>query len=451
MKISQGKKIAHFCNYSPIDSGIYTETRDLVMEELRRGYDAYIIDHLADNPNRQNPNLHDHLFKQGRIIGIENDDISDTADLICWHSFLPEKIRNDPTKDLVMFLHGMPSFVFYNELYGGDTVLSFLKTAEQTLPQCHRFISLWPTHQPFWENIFREKLLVTKPIIDCESIRLKKDDGFDPTHMRLVVMDTWRGGKEPYYIFNAVQQLMTRQAEGNLAAEVTLSIYGQGADKIQPVWRALIRDEFEPFFKYMGRAEPQTIFDNHDILLTQVGEIPTESRVIREALLAGMPIVSGYAYDPWTQFKHDCRDICGYADQILRCFNSLLDPKQRNHRRRIRRQRAMDAFDIRQNGDAIFDCYEQIFARAPDKRNTTNETTHAGVNLAPAAPADITRKNVAGPDDASDYEALKRLIGSHYDRGLAGDCFETALDSLADDETMSRSEAIIRLMMDLRN
>jgi|GEM_PF-3415242 len=444
MKISTGKKIVHFCNYSPIDSGIYPETRDLVLEELRRGYDAYILDHVVQNKNRLDPALHDDLFKMGRVIGIEDDRLSDTADLICWHSFLPEKFRNDQTKNLVMFLHGMPSFVFYNELYGGDPVLSFLKTAEKNLPHCHFFFSLWPTHEPFWENIFRSKLVVTKPIIDCDCIQLKKDN-FDPNHMRLVVMDTWRGGKEPYYIFNAVQRLMALHAKGKLSAKVTLSIYGQGADQVQPVWRAIIRDEFEPCFKYMGRDKPQAIFDQNDIILTQVGEIPTESRVIREGLLAGMPIVSGFAFDPWTDFKHDCRDISGYADQILRCWNSLQDQRQRNHRRRLRRQRAMDAFDIRRNGDAIFDCYEKIFARAQNKRTTTAETADPGANRPPIAPANLSPAN--GPD----YEKIKNLLRANCNNGQSGNCFETVLAQMATTKTMTKEEALIRLMMDLTN
>ena len=113
MKISPGKKIVHFCNYSPLDSGIYPETRDLVYEELRVGYDAYIVDTIENNPNRRDPAQQDDLYGQGRIIGLEADNVSENADLICWHSWVPERNLSDHSKNLVMFLHAMPSHVYY--------------------------------------------------------------------------------------------------------------------------------------------------------------------------------------------------------------------------------------------------------------------------------------------------------------------------------------------------
>lgn len=428
VSISKGKKIVHFCNYSPIDSGIYTETRDLVNEELRVGYDAWIVDNIVNNPARLDPSLHDDLFKKERIIGLEAYDESFKADLFCWHSFTPESVLNNTENNLVMFLHGMPSHVFYNEIYGGEKVLTYLKTAHQTLPHCHAFITLWPSHKPYWENVLAEKLLVIDPIIDTRCIRLKTDDQFDPNHMKLVVVDSWRGGKEPYYIFNAVQKLMAEYEDNKTECKVTLNIYGQGQDKIQPVWHGLIREGFDKYFIFKGRNNPQPIFDTHDILLTQVGQIATESRVIREGLLSGIPIVSGMANVDWTPFRHDCRDIDGYAAEIMKCWNSLRDTEKRRRLHIQNREFVCEKYDIRKSAYPLFQCYESIFNKSSkDKKHKPHEPS-------------------VDQSDGIDWDNIQHLIDDSDHENI----LEGILESLQiSSDTMNKEEAVIRLLMDL--
>jgi len=377
MKISKGKKIVHFCNYGPIDSGMYKTARDLVYEELRVGYNAWIVDTVANNKIRRQGICHDSLFKDGRVIGFENYDISGHVDLICWHSWIPQDYLNDRSRNLVMFLHGMPSFVFYNELYNIEPVLSFLRRSYYDLPHCHFYITLWPSHKPFWENILRDKLVVTSPWISFDSFALKSDSGFDASHLRLVAMDTWRAGKEPYYIINAAQILMLRYERGEIPCKVTLDIYGQDVNNVQPVWNAIIREGLEKYVHFKGKDNPVAIFDSHDILLTQIGGTDTESRIVREGLLSGIPIVSGYPYAAWTPFKHDCRDIEGYADVIMNCWGLMQEREKRLQMYRKNRNIAFDNFDIVKNMTPIFKCYEKIFKNAREKeKQTENLSLH---------------------------------------------------------------------------
>ncbi|RJQ51107.1 MAG: hypothetical protein C4530_20745 [Desulfobacteraceae bacterium] len=426
------KKILHFCNYSPIDSGIYPETRDLVYEEMRRGYDPYIVDHIRGNRFRIDPAYQDMLFKEGRIIGLENFDEAQEADLICWHSWIPESYMNNPKRSLVMFLHAMPSHLFYNELYGGEAVLTFLKNSHRQVANCRYFITLWPIHAKYWENIIQGNLVVTDPIICCDCIRLKMDDGFDPNHLRLVVMDTWRAGKEPYYIFNAVQLLMALSEQGKVPFRVSLDIYGQDGANVQPVWNALIRDDLKKHFHFRGKAHPQQIFDSSDILLTQVGEIPTESRVVREGLLSGIPIVSGITDVPWTPYHHDCRDIEGFADEIRKSWQYMQDSQKRAELHRINRAYAVEHYDIRKNADRIFECYEQIFRGSLESRPLSVRPPPAG------------ESSVTGSEDI--FEQLKQRI-MEVETGVQADAI---LDSMErTDLTMGRQETLLRLMMDL--
>jgi tetratricopeptide (TPR) repeat protein len=359
-EITRGRKIVHFCNYGPLDSGMYKTVRDLVYEELRLGYEAWVVDTIARNPLRTESGIRDSLLEGGRVIGIEDDRLSEDADLICWHSWIPEEYRKDRRKNLVMFLHGMPSFVFYNELYNIEPVLSFLTQAYENLTHCHYYITLWPSHEPYWRPIFKEKLIVTSPWISLDSLGPKSADAFDPNHMRLVVMDTWRGGKEPYYIIQAALILLSRVRAGALPFRVTLDIYGQGVQNVQPVWHTLIPDEFKASITFRGKDLPENIFDTHDILLTQIGD---ESHIVREGLLSGMPILSGYPYTEWTPFRHDCRDIVGFADEILRCWGALQNREKRLEMMRKNRDYAFGHFDISQNSAPIVRCYEKIFEK----------------------------------------------------------------------------------------
>ena len=106
------------------------------------------------------------------------------------------------------------------------------------------------------------------------------------------------------------------------------------------------------------------IFGSHDILLTQIGD---ESRIVREGLLSGIPIISGYPYAAWTPFKHDCRDIEGYADAIMHCWGLMQKREKRLQMHQENRDVAFDNFDITKNVTPIFKCYEKIFKKTREK------------------------------------------------------------------------------------
>ncbi|MBW1802481.1 MAG: hypothetical protein JRJ85_17335 [Deltaproteobacteria bacterium] len=419
--ISKGKRIVHFCNYTPLSAGLYPETRDLIYEELRRGYDAWLIDHTVENNLTFKETLHDSLYKEGRVIRIEEDNVSRDADIICWHDWIPEEYMKDRSKNIIMFLHAITTVLFNTELHGGEKVISFLKQVNETIPHCHFYITLWPVQYAYWKNIIRKNLVVTNPIIDTDCIRLKPDTHFDPTHLKLVVLDSWRGGREPYYIFNAIQLLMERYHSGELPYKVSLDIYGIDPDSIPPVWHTIIRDDFRQYFHFKGRDLPQNIYDAHDIILTQVRGDSTESRVVREGLLSGTPIVAGLSYVDWTEFKHDCCDLEGYAHQIEKCWNQMQDKTTRQTMHQGNRKSACNRYDIRKNAETIFECYEKVFTSSATNKP---EQDSGSIN----------------------FDKLKMLINECND----GDSLKSVLEKLqSETDDMTLEEAVIRLMVNL--
>jgi hypothetical protein len=121
------------------------------------------------------------------------------------------------------------------------------------------------------------------------------------------------------------------------------------------------------YIYFRGYANPQEIFDNHDISLTQIRE---ETRVVRESLLAGMPLVVGETSAPYTSYKAGFRDVGAYADEIERCCLDIRDEVKRRHIMQTNREYALKIFDIKRNSKPIFECFERIMSEGEMKEKT---------------------------------------------------------------------------------
>jgi hypothetical protein len=85
MKITKNMKIVHLTNFAPGKSGMYESVHELMEEERRVGYDARIVDVVANNPLRLKDCKNYPSVKNGFVIGTENDTFSQEADILCWH------------------------------------------------------------------------------------------------------------------------------------------------------------------------------------------------------------------------------------------------------------------------------------------------------------------------------------------------------------------------------
>ena len=85
MERTKGLKIAHFCNVAFQRSGMWESVYELLKREREVGYDARAVDVVKNNPLRLKEfNNHPDILN-GNIIGIENDNFSQEADILCWH------------------------------------------------------------------------------------------------------------------------------------------------------------------------------------------------------------------------------------------------------------------------------------------------------------------------------------------------------------------------------
>ena len=81
MARTKGLKIAHMTNFAPDRSGMYMSVEELMYRELEVGYDAKIVDVVKNNPLRLKECKNYQAIKDGLVIGAENDNFSQEADI----------------------------------------------------------------------------------------------------------------------------------------------------------------------------------------------------------------------------------------------------------------------------------------------------------------------------------------------------------------------------------
>ena len=360
MKITKGLKIAHLCNFAEGKSGMYESVKDICYYENEIGYNAKIVDVVANNPLRLNIMKDCQIIKDGLIVGIEEDEWTQQCEIINWHRYLPEEFFSQARRNFILWLHGQPDFVFLQENDGKDKAYSLIKGSYNSLPQCRAFVGMWEDHDKgYWEHLLRGKLLSTgNPWIRLENYQMNSDVNFDPNHIKLVCMDTWRSTKTPFYVINAVITLIDMYEEGKLPYKVTLDIFGQDIKAIKRVWFVLTEKYLNKYIFFRGYANVSEIFNNYDIVLTTGSE---ETRVIRESLASGMPLIVGETHCKYSDYKAPFRAPYKYAEEIMRLIDNIKDKDKRKALMEKNRNYALENFDVRKNSKPIFELFERIY------------------------------------------------------------------------------------------
>lgn len=367
MNRTKGLKIAHMCNVAFGKSGMFESVYELMHQELAVGYNAKIIDVVANNPIRKKINKNHPDLLNGNIIGTEEDNFSQDADILCWHRFMPEEYFEDKRKNLIMFLHGMPDFVFMQEHEKQDKAFSLIAKSYSQIPNCYYYIGMWKVHEGYWNHLLPGKLVNTNCWADLTRIQPKADYNFNKEHIKLVCFDTWRGHKEPYWVINAVKILINKYERGEIPFKVTLDIYGQDVSSIPEVWILLVKEYLNKYIFFRGYGQPQDIFNNYDIALTQIVE---ETRIVRESLLSGIPLIVGEESVEYTDYGAGFRNVEAYSREIERCCLDIMDDDKRKAIHKKNREYAIQNYDVVKNAEPIFDCFEKVYEESKNRELT---------------------------------------------------------------------------------
>jgi glycosyltransferase involved in cell wall biosynthesis len=308
-------KIAHFAVFSPNLSGMYATVKDLILAERMQGIDAQFIDYNidADGTTYSKVGLVD-----GSIITVPEDWAYKEADILVRHSLIIDPIVR-VGKPVIMAMHGRPEYSFLLDHYNQSPVMKIM-TNHEVNDRYAAYITLWEEHLLFWNLVMPKREITYIPsIVDTKRFTPEGQKFFTPHWTgspNIVVADMWREDITPFNMILAVEKFRQVYCDTAKLHLFGLPPAGKGfiselADRLRDSGLVGEANVLVPFLDKVYRSA--------DILVTP-HQIAT--RVIREALASGCPIVagSGCKYTPYTA---DSRDHDAFAFQINRCWKHL--------------------------------------------------------------------------------------------------------------------------------
>lgn len=316
-------KIAHFVYYGPKRAGMYETARDLCLAECELGHDAKLVDTSWVDLKEEPP----QTFRYDRGLDVASVNWAADADVFVLHSRIPPGLAGK--KPTVAVLHGAPEYVFYSELFrhkqgdGGYTTLIAYGKDESI----RKFITFWPRHERYWKAILGDEKIevVSAPVRASEFTPDGPEESFAKSgKFNLGFCDTWRPTffKDPFQIIVGVRTFWQR------FPDVRLQLFAIPTDrKRTDEWGGLwdrninaIRAQGD----FIGdiwqlHTDIAKVYRALDAIVTASVDA---SRVIREALSCGTPIVAPYGC-PYTNYPCDIGDPSSVADSLCELRKDL--------------------------------------------------------------------------------------------------------------------------------
>lgn len=330
-------KIAHFAAFAPHGAGQYETVRDLIKAERIVGIEAEFVDYAFQGKMENRVGLQDgHITTVGL-------DYAKEADVLFRHSAIPPKVEKETGKPVVLCLHGRPEST-WRIGFGGEGKLIETIIQSSKKPNYKEFITFWEPFVFYWQNIIpaREVRYIPTPV---DLMRYNPVGGRHKFHEtgepNIVIADLWRLDDSPFNVIFAVEKF--RQKYCNKAK---LHIYGLPKEEHRAFLAKLRADGlFGDFFSPV--AGLSSVYRAADLVVTPH---IIATRVVREALASGCPLVGGEG-NPYTEFQANAKDIDAYAAMINKAWVQTKDC--RDEYGRLMRRRATNSFNLQQTGEAI--------------------------------------------------------------------------------------------------
>lgn len=308
-------KIAHFALFSPNLAGMYATVRDMIFAERMQGIDAEFIDYDIDKDGRTFSRV--GLYENG-LVTKSPDWAYKEADIIVRHTLVTEPIAHVGVP-MIMTLHGRPEYSYMLEHYNHGSVMKIL-TNHETDPKYKAYITFWKEHLNCWQILLpKRKIDYIPSIVDLDRFNpdgKKHDFGEANGSPNILIADMWREDITPY---NAIMAAVRFQQKYCKTAKIQMfGLPNPGRGFISGFSQRLIDagmiGEACVLVPFLDK-----IYRSADILVTP-HRIAT--RIIRESLASGLPIVAG-AGCPYTNYTGDARDHDIFASKINKCWQNI--------------------------------------------------------------------------------------------------------------------------------
>lgn len=343
-------RLAHFAVFSPNLSGMYATVRDLILAERMQGIDAQFVDYKVDASSVTYSRV--GLFDKD-IVTIAPVWAYKEADILVRHSTMTEPIVR-VGKPVIMTMHGRPEYSYMLEHYGQSPVMKIMAAHEED-DKYAAYITFWEEHLLFWNLVLPKREITYIPCpVDLKRFNPEGQKFFTAQWTgtpNIIVADVWREDITPFSMILAVERF--RQAYCSTAKLHMFGLPPAGKGFVSQLAQRLqasgLLGEANTLVPFIDR-----VYRSADILVTP-HRIAT--RVIREALASGCPIVAGTGckYTPYTA---DPRDPDTFAYQINRCWQDL---QERRDEMRLKIRRVAEiAFGYEKTGLAMLALGEKI-------------------------------------------------------------------------------------------
>ncbi len=346
MKPQSKLKVAHFAKFAPNQAGISGTAIDMVMAERLVGIDAQLIDYAGS----EKPSIVGQTSNGVTTVG---PSWAEKADILVRHSAIPQRLEN-LGKPLVQSMHGRPEYMFRLDYINKLKIIGEYKRLAAD-SRYKAAITFWREHLDFLNMLLPDTkidyvpAMVNLEVFKPTGIRLDYDtDGGKPN---ILITDMFREDVSPFNVLLAGAMFIRKYCP-----EGRIHIYGLQRTKESPVKDII---EMMKTANILSQAEPLTknmhqIYRAADMLITP-HRIAT--RVIREALASGVPIVAGEGC-PYTEYTADARYTEGFAAKIDECWNDIKD--NREVASIEARGVAEKNFNLKQAGEAALKVYERV-------------------------------------------------------------------------------------------
>lgn len=346
-------KFAHFAAFSPNLSGMYATVKDLIRAERLQGIEAEFIDYGIDNFGKTFSKVG---YQDEDIVSVSPDWAYKNADILIRHSMFTEPIARVGIP-LIMAMHGRPEYSYMLEHYGSSPVMKIMCNHE-TDAKYSAYISFWEEHELFWSLMMpKRKIHYLPSVVDLKKFNPEGEQygaGKWTGHPNILICDMWREDITPLSVLMASAKFKQKYCP-----EAKVQLFG-----LPPAGKGFI-SEFAERLRSASLIEDANaivpflpaVYRSADILVTPHS---IATRVVREALASGLPIVagSGCKYTPYTA---DPRDPEAFAYQINCCWENLQDCKAKVKSKA--RKVAEQSFNYDFAGKAMLELGQKILSK----------------------------------------------------------------------------------------
>jgi FkbM family methyltransferase len=328
-------RIVHFAQFGPRACGLYETAKDLILAERRLGVDARLVD--CDEREASRVGLAD-----GQII-TDDPAIAMDADVLVRHSAIPSLYHN-LGKPIVMCIHGRPESSYRMSAATDNDVTQAIAN-KATDCRYKAFVTFWPEFEPAWGSLVDGKFHCVPAPVDLDYYRGGADKHFAGSR-RILIADIWRDDVTPLDCLFAAARYIERYDRQAKVHLVGIPSEGKELAALRPFLNGLA------WCIGSAAGHMKDIRDWYASCDCLVTPHTIATRIIRESLSAGLPVVAA-AGCRWTPYVGDPRSPDSMAEAIRRC---LSDPDARD----IARRTAEIEFDSTASARVMIEVCRQV-------------------------------------------------------------------------------------------